>query len=295
MTKKARKKREDLPQWVKNIKFLRAKNDETQEVLKDILNVPQSTISSYETGACPIPRERLEILAYHYRVSVYDLMYTDLSKYEGILDVPSKEILFKCLNLLFPFIKSNDAMDNEFFRKGYESVNEMKQQAMCGKKIDFDKLVDCLVSFRVAWEQSNLCVAIVNYISIIYFICSCFAFESNDKLLEFILKEEAMTPLDKQQYYLRNAPNWVLMEKRKQDRIEFVNDNKQTVMEYIRILKEKQEYRDLADYLIAIKYIVGFTDNQFDMSINQNFAEELIQILCFMENQYALNLLNAFE
>ena len=279
----------------KNIRYLRKIFKETQVDIANLLNVPQNTISDYERGISPVPNDRLEILAYHYWLTPDDLKYRDLSSIEGIAEIPKKQLVFSAMNALFPFLKNDDNHRDSYFSDAYTSFFKMQHEVILGKQMDFDKIIDCLASFRISWEKYKNYSSISNYISIIFFLCSTFESETNESLTNAILNDRKLNYYDVKLVYLRNAPDKSKMESNVSIRKDYVADCNATITSYLNELKHNSEYCDIADYLLAVRFFVGFVDNDFEMSINQKIAVELIDMLGKLENKYALQFLSLFS
>ena len=63
----------------KNFKFLYRYYKDKQEVLAQMLHVPQSNISAYINGKKPIPTDVLNNISVRYNVPIDDLVNKDLS------------------------------------------------------------------------------------------------------------------------------------------------------------------------------------------------------------------------
>lgn len=61
-------------------------------------------------------------------------------------------------------------------------------------------------------------------------------------------------------------------------------------MKLLRILKESMNYSDLADYYIAIRYVIGMVDNEYSADLNKTIGMEMLTTFAKLGNKYALNL-----
>ena len=75
-----------------NIRALREAYEETQEDLAKVIPCMRETIGKYERGERHIDDEIKQKIAKHYKVSVQELLFSDLSKYNLHFN---KEILYK--------------------------------------------------------------------------------------------------------------------------------------------------------------------------------------------------------
>lgn len=276
----------------KNIKFLRKKYNETQPELAKQLYIVQSRISDFEKGK-PVPEEIIKNIARHYRVTEHDLKYTDLAEYESITEIPKKELIFNMLKYLFPIIMTPQAIEDEDFKKGYDLYFDLTEGAQKGEKIEISDLKNILISFRTAWKRNKVLPAIANYVGIILFITATFN-EREDALVNAIISERDLDYLEVKKLYLRQMSNNNELKEIEKDRQEFFEDHEETVMSYIKILKETSDYYDLADYYLAIMHFVGFVESELDCQTNQRVAINILNQLCKIENKYAIQFASLF-
>ena len=277
----------------KNLRYLRKKYKETQLELSKSLNIAQNTLSDYENGKRSIPDSTARDIAYHYRITMYDLLSTDIST-NDTSPIPDKDLMLRVLNAMFPIIQSPLSSEDSEFDEAYEKTILLRSRIGAGQKIDLDEIIECLVLFRVAWEKSKNSSAIANYISLILFLCTSHS-ESDELFFNAILKAKPLNYLDIKKVVLRDRPNTAKQNETTKNRMAYVHDHENQIMEYVRHLKTTPDYSELADYYIACMYFVGFVDNDFDLETNQRIALELLMQLCKLENRYALAFVELFE
>ena len=104
----------------KNFKFLYRYYKDKQEVLAQMLHVPQSNISAYINGKKPIPTDVLNNISVRYNVPIDDLVNKDLSVE---FDSPQTVTLDDAAHIaesMFPILTSNVAKTNDNFNRAYE-------------------------------------------------------------------------------------------------------------------------------------------------------------------------------
>lgn len=101
-----------------NLKYLRIKNDKTQDQIAEICNKKNTAISNWEKGIREPDAVDIAILANYFNVSVGDLMLKDLRFEDAEID---------------NFIKENTISDEELEQR-LKELNEKE-----GVKIIFDK------------------------------------------------------------------------------------------------------------------------------------------------------------
>ena len=125
-----------LPLYAKNIKYLRKKSGLTQVQLGIKLNIANNTISQYEKGRRGTANDVLKIFADYFHVSVQDLLFKDLQEESAKKDIRiGVEKIIQLINLLFPLVDSEAALQNENFCKGYQysaDINKYSEDAISG-------------------------------------------------------------------------------------------------------------------------------------------------------------------
>ena len=126
----------NLPLYAKNIKYLRKKSGLTQVQLGIKLNIANNTISQYEKGRRGTANDVLKIFADYFHVSVQDLLFKDLQEESAKKDIRiGVEKIIQLINLLFPLVDSEAALQNENFCKGYQysaDINKYSEDAISG-------------------------------------------------------------------------------------------------------------------------------------------------------------------
>lgn len=101
-----------------NIKTLRSVYKETREELANIIGLPginaQQNIYNYESGRCQPPLDIIKKIAYHYNVSVEDLIYEDLSSFKLDTKKVDVEKFYKFIQSFFLFFEKSKVDDPDF-------------------------------------------------------------------------------------------------------------------------------------------------------------------------------------
>ncbi len=288
-----------------NLRYLRKKFQEKQTELCVQLGVTQNTLSGYETGKYAIPDDIAQKLAYHYRISVYDFSYSDLSESDPqfISDngfLPAKNIIVQMLNALFPFIPPSANCKDESFLKAYEKICTLQQKTQNLQMIERDEMAECLLLFTDSWKEHKNENAVANCLSIMLMMCTGYYSDKNDQdrlFTDSIINPRALNYFDAQKIILRNIPNERKMNELTQKRLAFVRLYEEASISCMKRLKSSSDpdLRALADYFGAIMYLVGFVDNKFDSETNQRIGLELVEQLCKLKNRYAENFLLSYN
>lgn len=284
----------------KNLKYLRKKYKEKQTQLSAKVSIAQNTLSDYENGKLPIPDDVAQKLAYHYRISVFDFTYSDISENDMLFAsedgfLPAKQLTIHAIDALFPILPPPTFCEDKSFNMGYERILALQERIHTVQRIEFDEMVECLNLFTDSWQETHNESAVANCLCIILMMCTGHYCEKNEQEVSFhqsIIKGTTLNYLDAQKIVLRDAPNLDSLNKLARGRLEFFHDYEDAAIISLKRLKssENPELRDLADYFLAIMYVVGFVDNEFDLETNQRIGYDLIGQLYRLENHFALKL-----
>ena len=294
--------------------FLRKHYYRSQKDLLDALNlsISQGTYSDYENGKNPIPDYVLRELAYHYRISLYDLKHTDIEAIPEMLEIPSKAKFLQIRDAFLPIYASEKSFENECFSKAHKIMRtaeikvfskEVFAEDDLENLMSVDELDECLSGFEKAWKEHEDYYGLINYIIIIYRIFSDLDQDSK-KLTIVLLNDNKRSATDLRKLYLRRYPKHDDEQRReyisskkemKQARKECIDTFENDVISYIGELKNNPEFADMGDYLLAIKYLLGFCQNGFSAEANMRFGVDLLELQSKIGNKYAIKALGCFE
>lgn len=125
----------------RNIKHLREMHAETLDELGAVIHCAKSTVKGYENGSRKPDLQTLQAIGMHYNKTVDELMNTDLTDLGDLtLDLNSLSGMIQLINVIVPLYRSDKAMENDNFRKGYELAQRLldgfsKAEVMSGNII----------------------------------------------------------------------------------------------------------------------------------------------------------------
>ncbi|MDE7121454.1 MAG: helix-turn-helix domain-containing protein [Oscillospiraceae bacterium] len=276
----------DLKRLGANIKYLRKSYGETQEELGAVLNVEKNTISNYENGKREPDEATLVAIARHFMVTVEELIHEDFSDLEKLTF--DNTAFFRKIDRILPIISSDEAMCNEWFRKAYTAHTEIYDEL---KKISLDKIdkLDiCLEGYLEAENDKNAKVeSASNFISMTFLLLLMFkdtpSIVTNQpaSLIQITKKDSNSRKI------LENAdPNF---EKDSKEILEVFADKEfqEKLDEYKYILKQSQKWSDLADYFLALQYVLNLVQNSLTSEFNRRVGVEMLNSLISVKNYYA--------
>ena len=103
-----------------------------------------------------------------------------------------------------------------------------------------------------------------------------------------------------QRYYLKNCDeesNEVTPEiaEVRRERRQFLRETEEQIRLLLQILKNNPEYADLADYYLALRYLLGVVYNNNSDVLNKTIGEEMMVAFSHWENKYVLDFLKASQ
>lgn len=270
----------------KNIKHLRLLHGETQEELGRILNVERNTISNYENGRTP-DSVCIERIARHYKVSIDELMTTELQECMGLnpANIVDMDKMMDCYTAIIPFIDTE--IDNISFMDGVKKINIILDTLRKDGVLSSSIIMEAYDCFVKAIEE-DVEEAIVNLIWCIFFIWSQQYADFNRTLqLQKRLSEHRIEWKELIYEINKNIDSTV------DKRHEFISNYDSILYDMISALKDRNQFRELGDYFLALRYIVGMIDTDYSDEINRIVGIEMMLSFVKMENEYALKYIEA--
>lgn len=270
----------------KNIKALRNAHGESQEKLAEAIYVEKTAISNYESGRRVPDKNIIASIAKYYMVSIEELLYSDLSGLGSIAVNP--DILWKHIDIVFPIICSEIALENNYFKQAFNLHKEVFEQLKNLNLDNIDKFSDCVDKYYEAFnETTSKSESAGNILGILYFFSLIMQIPKffEDKHALFIKLGENNREIQE----MAENPNDVFSEAEKS----FFNIEEflEILDELLPILKKSAKWSELADYYLALRYIFALVDNDLSIEINKRIGVEFLSSFAFVENHYAINYL----
>lgn len=274
----------------KNIRDLRCTCGETQKELGRAINVEENTISMYESGKRQPDMQKIQAIARHYDLPVDRLINDDFSQMDFKMDSMTWDKMIAALKILFPIICSDSAMQNQHFVNGYKRTQEIWKKL----KSPHEGIMSSAIERALEEYESSLIdnpetiESAANMLWLIFINYALMPDEHSVKMGEAVLYGKSLK-LDFVKKYVLKDSNPINKENATNKK-EFVKDSQEAIMALIRILKKSTGYPDLADYYIAIRYVIGMIDNEYSDALNKTIGMEMLTSFAELGNKYALNL-----
>ena len=259
----------------RNIKHLREMHAETLDELGAVIHCAKSTVKGYENGSRKPDLQTLQAIGMHYNKTVDELMNTDLTDLGDLtLDLNSLSGMIQLINVIVPLYRSDKAMENDNFRKGYELAQRLLDGFSKAEVMSGNIIVRIFESFITAAEESESPESVANLMWSIFIWWT--QMYDPDQILSLQNKMLSKKLTFKDYMKLRDTEDAKTKEKRES----FIKDFDEIINVTLRALKSEQEWSDLADYYLALRYVVGMVDTE--LTYEMNSAVGMQMMLSFM-------------
>lgn len=282
----------------KNIKILCNLFWNSTDMLVTKLNLSPADVNDIFSDK-PISRDLLDRISKLFPISAEAIESIDLS----YLDKNNMKLtaITDNLSLVFPICSSDKAMENPDFAKAYKTHKKIltlweKNRLSDRKKLS--KLMDSLTYYDDISIESSPIEACVNYLSFIFLILfytkgiellthymNCR--EQSPAVFDIImqLRPDIKEEIDK----LKNED--FEEEKPFQDLIKDP-EYEEELNKVLKLLKKSKKWTDLADYYVALQFVLSAIDNHFTPEQNKEFGFILMSKYKELGNIYAANFLS---
>lgn len=278
----------DDNQLGRNIQHLRIIHNETLDELGSIIHCAKSTVKGYENGSRKPDLQTLQLLSAHYNKPVDELLYTDLTGLEIIsIDLNSPAHTTELLRVILPLYSSEEAMKNPNFKNGYDLSQRLLEAFSNAEVLSGSVIARIFEAFVKATDESESPEAVANLVWSV-FVCWSHIADTN-KLLTLQNKLLSKKLSIKDYMSLKDTEDSSIIEKK----AGFVSYFDGTFTEALKALKSKQEWSDLADYYLALRYVVGMVDTALTTEMNSAVGMQMMLSFMTLGNSYAFTFCKA--
>ena len=279
----------------KNIRDIRKAHGETQSDLAEAINVSEKAVGNYETGTRQPDMQTIQAIAEHYGFPVDRLINEDFSQMDFKLSTLTWEKAMEVMTIQFPIVCSDKAMEDPNFAEGYKRTQEIWVKVKEGQsgimrsfiESAFQKYEDAII------DNNNLVEAVANTLWLTFLVYALMPDEHSVKMGEAVLFGKALKRDFVKNYVLKDS-NPISKENAENKRA-YVADSQETVIALIRILKESGEYADLADYYMALRYVIGMVANDYSDDLNKTIGMEMLLSFAELGNKYVIRYFKAVK
>ena len=271
----------------KNIKQMRIMHGETLEEFETVIHASKSTVQGYESGRRVPDIATIKIIAEYYGKTVDELINNKLYEYaefDPTKTVNMDEMIDVFLHIL-PVVETDEACKNESFLKGITEIRNMMnsfRQCTEVKGLIISEIVDYFISA----VEDNIIEAAANIIWCVFFIWTqqYTDLEKMRKLQTRINNGEI--DLKELRYEYQKDAKKTLSKKK-----DFICEIDDLLIELISELKLTEQWSQLGDYYLALRYVLGLIDTEYSDEMNQVIGIQMLLAFAQVGNRYALDFL----
>lgn len=269
----------------RNIRSLRKAYGLTQEELGAMFHLEKTTIANYEAGTREPDREKATKIAQYFMVSVEELFLCDLSDVDTI--VVDNTSFWKKIDIIFPIITSEKAERNEHFKKAFNYHKDFYEELHMMNLDGFDNIDICVEEYMEACKDKSIeAEASANLLAIWYFILTIF------KTTPLAMKNRP-APLmqiagnDPKAREIIDNPDSTFIKDAEELEKEINDLETKELLDELRTVVKYSGWMSLADYYIALQYVLGFVDNDLGWDTNRCIGTEMLKAFTIVGNMYA--------
>lgn len=269
-------------QFGRNIQHLREIRSETLTEMGNSISRAKTTTKGYENGSREPDLGTLRLMASHFNKTVDELLFSDLTQVKKMsIDWNSPRYMTELLKAIVPLFTSEEAMKSDSFQKGYKLSKELIEGFAKGEILSGNLIVRIFESYITAAEESDAPEVVANIMwSIFIWWTQIFDTQQilslHNKLLAKKLQHKDWTKL-------RENEDQSIKDKRKG----FVADFEEVVVAALKALKSEQEWSDLADYYLALRYVLCLVDTGLSNEMNTAVGMQMMLSFMTMGNRHA--------
>lgn len=266
----------------RNIQHLRIIHCETLDELGNIIHCAKSTVKGYENGSRMPDLQTLQLLSAHYSKPVDELLYSDLTGLGSMsIDLNSPGYMIEFLQEIFPLHCSDEALKNSNFKKGYDLSQRLLSAFSNAEVLPGNMIVRIFEAFAKASDESKTPEAMANLVWSIFIWWSQISDTNKLLLLQNKLLSKKLSLKDYMS--LKDTEAASITEKK----VGFVSDFDGIITEALETLKAEPEWSNLADYYLALRYVVGMVNTDLSAAMNSAVGMQMMLSFSTLGNNYA--------
>lgn len=271
-----------------NIKNIRKAYGETQRELGIVLNVKDNAISQYESGERVPDMNILQTIAEHYGLTVDRLINDDFNEADYKLSSLTWNKVHEIFEIMFPIICTEKAKEDECFAKGYNHTmriwNEFTENGAVTQTM-FNRAYE---EYEKSLIRNCTLESAANMLWLIFTEYALMPDEHSYKMGEAVWHGKSCTKDFVKKYVLKDS-NPISNEDEERKK-KYVRENREKLTMLIKKLKNSTQYSALAEYYLAIQYLVGVAKNDsFSDEMNKAIGLEMLTLFGELGNTYALS------
>lgn len=267
-----------------NIKELRRAFGESQQELGNAIGLTSTAIANYENGDRTPDLQKLQLIAAHYGYPVDQLIRDNFSDLQT-MSYPTLKKVMEMTNVIFPICCSDKALEDSNFKKGYDYTLKIWDAIKKGDT-PMKGMVDvCWESYLKSAEELETIESVANMLALLFVSWSSIPNDYTKRIGEALYNRNISSEAFIKNYVLRKDKSGdKIAEAQKQ---QFLRDYNESIISCLKTLKDSPEWVELADYYLALRYVIDMTDSNLGMDMNKTIGMEMMLSFLALGNPYA--------
>ena len=236
-------------------------------------------------------------VAKFFNVPVELFLKSDLSELVGDYHNLTVEKFNSLGKVIFPILESS-AADDIYFKRGIKLFNEMEESIIeiCKNKYDtvnykkfenmlIDKLDVCIEMFIDSCNKYHSYEAAANVVGIVFSISELYCNKTALESVESISNQQKVDIKILLQ----------ILQSSNQDKGDFIEMYDDLIIDAIKFLKKNEDWSELGDYYMALRFLMNATDNGYEKDMNMASGYSLMYQLYELDNKYAIDFWEKLE
>lgn len=268
-----------------NIKELRKAYGESQQELGDAIHVGPTTIANYESGVRQPDFQTLQAIATHYGYPVDQLIRDNFSGLKKVSFSADWKKVVEMIDVMFPISCSGKALEDPDFKEAYDYTLKIWDAIKKGDTPMQGMVDECWKSYLKSLEELETKESVANILALLFVGWSSIANDYTMRIGEALYNRSASGEAFIKNYVLRSDKSDDKMAETKKQ--QFIRDYNESITSCLQALKDSPEWSALADYYLALRYVIDMVDSNFGIDMNKTIGMEMMLSFLTLGNPYA--------
>lgn len=270
-----------------NIRGLRRSFGESITDLALAIGVGNTAVSNYELGDRIPDRDVMKRIAKHFHITEDELVHGNYSNMKKMYNdaMLDQQHNISMIKKMLPDICSPSALENHYFKQAH-LLDEKIFNCIVNQNCDLsDEAIEKCFEYYLAAIDEKVIEASANLLRQIFLI-GMITFCINPKFMDAFDGIKECPKKMVQAIYLSSFDDETDSEWQQQREV-FLKEYELQIVLNIYRLKHSQEYADLGDYYLALRYILGMVRNGNSPELNSAIGYQMMSEFSMLDNIYA--------
>ena len=264
---------------------------ETLDELGNVISVSKSTVQGYESGRRMPDIATIKIIAKYYGKTIDEMINNKLYKYAELdsTKIVNMDKMIDAFLHILPVIVTDEACKNESFLKGVAEINNMINAFRNGMEVQ-GLVISEIVDYFISAVEDNIIEAAAN-------IIWCFFFMWTQQYTDLEKMRKIQTRVSNMEIDLKELRYEYQKDEKKTSskRKDFICEVDNLLITLISELKLTEQWSQLGDYYLALRYVFGLIDTGYSDEMNVVIGIQILIAFSQIGNKYSLDFLETSD